>query len=107
MSQRNKTRTQQPEPEPRDEIVVAEEPIVMPRNHRELAQAIFAKKDPVKVGRELLEDTSEKGASVRMRVFETLVDWLYGPQRAAAADQGVRIIWDLPRPVRDPERSAQ
>lgn len=64
----------------------------MPRNHRELAEAIFAKKDPVKVGRELLEDTSEKGASVRMRVFETLVDWLYGPQRAASSDQGVRII---------------
>jgi hypothetical protein len=84
-----------------------EEPIVMPRNHRELAEAIFAGKSPVQVGRDLLNDTSEKGASVRMRVFETFIDWLYGPQRAAAADQGVRIIWDLPRPVRDPVRGAQ
>ena len=106
MSQRHKSRDEQPQV-----IEEAAAPLLeaapIPRNHRELAEAIFASKDPVQVGRELLNDTSEKGASVRMRVFETFVDWLFGPQRPSSADQGVRIIWDIPGPEPEPEEGAQ
>jgi hypothetical protein len=111
MSQRKKKRDTETDVLTQAEIAAddaaPEEPIVMPRNHRELAQAIFAGKSPVQVGRDLLNDTSEKGASVRMRVFETFVDWLYGPHRAASADQGVRIIWDIPGPANESEEAAQ
>ena len=71
-----------------------------PRNHRELAQAIFAKCNPVEVGRELLESGSEKGASVRARVFETLANWQFGNTPDEEPER-VRIIWDVPRPPRN------
>ena len=79
------------------------------RSHRELAQAIFSGCDPVKVGRELLESGSEKGASVRARVFETLANWQFGaPARTGAPSSssstaGVRIIWNIPGPPRESE----
>jgi hypothetical protein len=76
-----------------------------PRNHRELAEAIFAKCDAVKVGRELLESSSEKGASVRARVFETLANWQFGKSAAepSSGRAGLQIIWDIPGPPRESE----
>jgi hypothetical protein len=76
-----------------------------PRNHRELAQAIFAKCDAVKVGRELLESSGEKGASVRARMFEMLADWQFGtrPQAAEPAHPRIRFIWTIPGPPRESE----
>ena len=92
--------------------ITPREPQIEPRNHRELAEAIFAKCNPVEVGCDLLESSSEKGASVRARVFETLADWQFGPQQRPAAPStdrpAVRIIWDLPCPPREREyRDAQ
>lgn len=76
--------------------------VPMPRNHRELAEAIFAECDPVTVGRGLLEASgSERGASIRARVWATLVDFLLGktaPAGGAAAAPRVNIVWDLPAP---------
>lgn len=76
-----------------------------PRNHRELAEAIFAECDPVKIGRELLESGNDKGASVRARVFETLADWQFGqkPASSAPARPRVRFIWTIPGPPRESE----
>ena len=76
------------------------EPRAEPRNRRELAEAIFSECDPVQVGRELLTSGSEKGASVRARVFEMLVDWQFG-KPAEARETKLRIIWDLPCPPRE------
>ena len=80
-----------------------------PRNHRELAQAIFAQCDPVQLGRELLESDSDRGASVKARVWETLVNFAFGQpataSRASATPPRVRVVWNLSDPPRDsPER---
>ena len=56
----------------------------LPRNHRELAQAIFAECDPVVIGRELLESDSGRASTVKARVWETLVDFAFGKQEPAA-----------------------
>jgi hypothetical protein len=72
-----------------------------PRNHRELAQAIFDGRDPVTVGKELLATDGERPNSVKAKVWETLVDFMFGKQPPAASAQpapNVRIIWDLPAP---------
>jgi hypothetical protein len=80
-------------------------PRAEPRNHRELAEAIFAECDPVKIGRELLESGNDKGASVRARVFETLADWQFGqkPVSSTPARPRVRFIWTIPGPPRESE----
>jgi hypothetical protein len=82
-----------------------------PRNHRELAQAIFDQCDVVKVGRELLEASQERSANntVRARVWETLVDFLFGKQPPAGAGNAssspnVRIVWDLPAPPHETDK---
>jgi hypothetical protein len=84
---------------------------IEPRNHRELAQAISAECDLVQIGLELLQSGTERGASVRARMFETLANWRFGQpagQPAAAGKAGskdgsnVRIIWDLPCPPHEP-----
>jgi len=81
----------------------ADETGAEPRNHRELAQAIFAQCDMVTIGRELLESGNEKGASVRAGVFKTVVDWRYGKTDgdSQAGRTTVQIIWDLPGPARE------
>jgi hypothetical protein len=75
------------------------------RNHRELAEAIFSECDPVKIGRELLESSSDKGASVRARVFETLADWQFGkkPAPREQSQRRVHVIWTIPGPPRESE----
>jgi hypothetical protein len=71
-----------------------------PRSHRELAKAIFAGCNAVEVGRELLQSGSERGATVRARMFETLANWQFGKPAAPAGGTtgAVRVIWDLPAP---------
>ena len=74
-----------------------------PRNHRELAQAIFEGYDAVTVGRELLGPNNERvNNSVKARIWETLVDFLFGkpPASGGASSSGpnVQIVWDLPAP---------
>lgn len=73
----------------------------IPRTRRELAHGVFDACNPVAVGRDLLRAESE---SVKARAFETLADWMYGPEGAAggnAAPGGVHIVWDLPAPSRE------
>ncbi len=82
-----------------------------PRNHRELAQAIFDECDVITVGRQLLEASPERTGNntVRARVWETLVDFLFGKQPAAGAGNAssgpnVRIVWDLPAPPHETDK---
>lgn len=81
-----------------------------PRNHRELAQEIFAQCDAVQVGRELLESGSERGSMVRARVWETLANWLFGkpgpgPGGKPPAAPAFRVIWDMPAPPHEKRES--
>lgn len=70
---------------------------------RQLAKAIAQQCDLVAIGSKLLRDGDAKGASVRARMFETTVEYLYGKPAAAASDEpaDVNFICDIPRPVRD------
>jgi hypothetical protein len=85
------------------------EPLLVPHSRKELAEAILAARGLVQVGRELLESTSEKGASVRLRVYEMLVDWLYGPEHSSPSEdrRKVRIIWDIPGPDHERESNEE
>jgi len=74
-----------------------------PRNHRRLARAIFAERDEVTVGRELLKCES---ATVKARIWETLVNYSLGEfASAGGAGKGgsVQIVWDMPAPDREYE----
>jgi hypothetical protein len=70
---------------------------------RQLAKAIAQQCDLVAIGSKLLRDGDAKGASVRARMFETTVEYLYGKPAAAASDEtaDVHFVCDIPRPVRD------
>jgi len=73
-----------------------------PRNHRGLAKAVFAKSNMVTIGQELLQS---KSATVKARVWETLVHYALGefaPAGGEAAAPALQIIWDMPGPVREP-----
>jgi hypothetical protein len=65
---------------------------------REFVQALAMKRNLVEVGSELLSGKETKGASVRARMFETMLQYLYGkPAVAPAPEQApVRVIWDIP-----------
>jgi hypothetical protein len=81
----------------------------IPRDHQELARAIFACCDPVQVGRKLLASEDPRTAPLRARLLETLADWLYGKPAAASGEtnSAVPMIWDLPAPSHerlDPEQ---
>jgi hypothetical protein len=69
---------------------------------RQLARAIAEQCDLVAIGSKLLRDGDAKGASVRARMFETTVEYLYGKPAAAAPDESaeVHFICDIPRPIR-------
>lgn len=69
----------------------------IPQNRRELALAIFAQCDPVAVGRAILQNGDERGASVRLRGLEMFTEWAYGKEDAEAEPAPTRVIWDLPR----------
>ena len=73
-------------------------------NGRELAKAIAQNCDLVAVGSKLLREGETKGASVRARMFETTVEYLYGkPAAAAATPEAAQVVFvcDIPRPARD------
>jgi hypothetical protein len=72
-------------------------------NGRQLAKAIAEKCDLVTVGSELLTEGEAKGASVRARMFETTVEYLYGKPAAAPAapTEQFRVVLDMPCPDRD------
>jgi hypothetical protein len=71
-----------------------------PRTHRRLARAIFKERNMVTVGKELLQS---KSATVKARVWETLVSYALGEFAPAAGTAPVRqIIWDMPGPPRVP-----
>lgn len=70
-----------------------------PRSHRELGEAILSGRDPVTVGRELLDKSDDRGAATRLRALETFADWAYGKPAAAGTAGRVRIIWDIPLPA--------
>jgi len=69
----------------------------VPQNRRELALAIFAKCDPVALGRAILQNGDDRGASVRLRGLEMFTEWAYGKEDAEAEPAPTRVIWDLPR----------
>jgi hypothetical protein len=71
-----------------------------PRTHRRLARAIFKERNMVTVGKELLQS---KSATVKARVWETLVSYALGEfAPAAGAAPARQIIWDMPGPPRVP-----
>jgi hypothetical protein len=81
----------------------------IPRDHQELARAIFARCDPVEVARKLLGGEDPRTAPLRARLLETLADWLYGKPAAESGDANTALpmIWDLPAPSHerlDPEQ---
>jgi hypothetical protein len=62
---------------------------------------VFAKRDPVALGCDLLDASSE---SVKARAYENLSGWAYGKQQGGKSDAAspaptVRIICDIPRPA--------
>jgi len=69
-------------------------------NAQEFAKAIAHKCNLVEVGSQLLQTGEVKGASVRARMFETTVEYLYGkPVSAARPPDGeppLRVVWDIP-----------
>lgn len=69
----------------------------IPQSRRELALAIFAQCDPVALGRALLQNGEDRGASVRLRSLEMFTEWAYGKGEPEAAPTRTRVIWDLPR----------
>jgi len=72
-------------------------------NSREFAQALAEKCNLVGVGSSLLQGADSKNASVRARMFETTLEYLYGkpPAAPAAETPAVQIIWDMPGPDRE------
>jgi len=74
-------------------------------NAREFAKAIAKERNLVEVGSALLGKEETKGASVRARMFETTLEYLYGKPAAAASPDSlpVRVVWDIPMsPPDDP-----
>ena len=67
-------------------------------NVQDLMKAISAQRNLVEVGSALLGSGETKGASVRARMFETTLEYLYGKPAAAPAPQElpVRVVWDIP-----------
>jgi hypothetical protein len=71
---------------------------------KEFAKALAEKRNLVEVGSELLGPKEVKGASVRARVFETTLEYLYGKPVAAAPPDPlpVRVVWDIAMPSEEP-----
>jgi hypothetical protein len=67
-------------------------------NVQDLMKAISTQRNLVEVGSSLLGSTETKGASVRARMFETTLEYLYGKPAAAPPPQElpVRVVWDIP-----------
>ena len=67
-------------------------------NVKDLVKAITMERNLVEVGSALLGNKETKGASVRARMFETTLEYLYGKPAPAPSpeDLPVRVVWDLP-----------
>jgi hypothetical protein len=67
-------------------------------NAREFAKAITKKRNLVEVASALLGSVETKGASVRARMFETTLEYLYGKPAVEAPPDPVpvRVVWDIP-----------
>lgn len=75
---------------------------------RELAAAVFRRCDVAEIARSLLENGTAKGASVRLRMWEKLVELYFGKpakvQKRAEEKPEVEIIWDiLPNMTQEPQ----
>jgi len=100
-----------PESEPTESHppVAKPEPGQTPRHFdtaKDLAAAIAGQCDLVAVATALLgggDGKEPKGASVKARMWETLVEYLYGkPVPAVVAEAPpLRVIWDIPCPARE------
>jgi hypothetical protein len=76
-------------------------------NVQDLMKAISTQRNLVEVGSALLGSKETKGASVRARMFETTLEYLYGKPAAAPPPQElpVRVVWDIPMdPPDDPKQ---
>jgi hypothetical protein len=67
-------------------------------NAREFAKAISKKRNLVEVASALLGSNETKGASVRARMFETTLEYLFGKPAVEAPPEPlpVRVVWDIP-----------
>ena len=78
-----------------------------PLDARELAEEVFAQKDPVTVAVDLLDSgKATKNASVKARVWEKLLEYRFGRPAAmsdGSEDDAPLIVLDLPRPDREYE----
>jgi hypothetical protein len=65
---------------------------------QDLMKAIAMERNLVEVGSALLGSGETKGASVRARMFETTLEYLYGKPAAAPSPESlpVRVVWDIP-----------
>lgn len=82
----------------------------IPRNHRELALAIFTACNPTALGCDVIEQSNNRGASTKLRALEMFADWAYGKPPTPERSERVCIIWDIPLPAhkrvnQDPMRS--
>jgi hypothetical protein len=96
--------TQTPEIQPPAAQVKDAQPSPQFDTAQELAAAVANKCDLVEVASALLGGKEEpKGASVKARMWETVVEYLYGKPASApvAETQPLRIVWDLPAPDRE------
>ncbi len=78
-----------------------------PADARALADAVFARSDPVDRACELLNGDDAKGASVKARIWERLVEYAYGrpsqmaePGSGSDAPMRIELILKVPRPQR-------
>ena len=72
---------------------------------RALAVAIAKRYNLVELGGKLLnDDGNSKGSSVRLRMWETIMEYLFGkPSSHPHHEESARprIIWDIPAPARE------
>ncbi len=67
---------------------------------REFADAVLERCDAVRVGCQLLEGEAERGSSVKASFLKTLLEFKFG--KPAPADATLpRVLWCIPRPVRE------
>ncbi|MGB6199252.1 MAG: hypothetical protein WA871_05825 [Candidatus Acidiferrales bacterium] len=75
-----------------------------PRTQRELAQEVFKRHNPVDMACELLKSDGTKGASIKVRVWEKLIEFGFGKTRTESVTPvDIPVVWDIPGPDPDPE----
>jgi hypothetical protein len=81
-----------------DEVDASAGPTPEFANAREFAKAITKKRNLVEVASALLGSNETKGASVRARMFETTLEYLFGKPAVETPPEPlpVRVVWDIP-----------